>query len=150
MYPIETRAVPLGAQTPHQHEQRDLWSQGGTCAATCFAVSMGMAKETPSAVSAFIEEMPTTSPARLTSGPPEFPEFIAASVWMKSVFGPANPSSTACTADSMYHFGAPHHVWSQQGSMLPTLLQVPQPAEVKILAATPKYVVSRRADDCSI
>ena len=28
--------------------------------------------------------MPTTSPRRLKSGPPELPELIAASVWMKS------------------------------------------------------------------
>jgi len=28
--------------------------------------------------------MPTTSPFRLTSAPPEFPGLIAASVWMKS------------------------------------------------------------------
>ncbi len=28
--------------------------------------------------------IPTTSPRVLTSGPPEFPGFTAASVWMKS------------------------------------------------------------------
>ena len=77
------------------NEQGRLVGRGRTWAATCLAVSMGMAKETPSAVSAFMEEMPTTSPARFTRGPPELPEFIAASVCMKSEFGPANPSSTA-------------------------------------------------------
>jgi hypothetical protein len=32
--------------------------------------------------------MPTTSPAMLTSGPPEFPGLMAASVWRKSSNGP--------------------------------------------------------------
>lgn len=67
-----------------------------TCCTTCLAVSIGMAKETPSAVSAFIDEIPTTSPARLTSGPPELPLLMAASVCMNSVLGPAKPNSTAC------------------------------------------------------
>ena len=67
-----------------------------TCEAMCFAVSMGMAKETPSATTAFMEDMPTTSPSRFTRGPPELPLLVAASVWMYSVFGPARPSSTAC------------------------------------------------------
>ena len=33
--------------------------------------------------------MPTTSPAMLNSGPPELPRLMAASVWMKSSYGPA-------------------------------------------------------------
>ena len=32
--------------------------------------------------------MPTTSPCRLSSGPPELPGLIDASVWMKSSYGP--------------------------------------------------------------
>ena len=32
--------------------------------------------------------MPTTSPAALTSGPPELPELIAASVWIRPVSVP--------------------------------------------------------------
>ena len=32
--------------------------------------------------------MPTTSPCMLNSGPPELPRLIAASVWMKSSYGP--------------------------------------------------------------
>lgn len=66
---------------------------------------MGIANETPSAVSAFMDEMPTTSPARLTNGPPELPLLMAASVCMNSVLGPANPSSTPCdhTASEPLH-----------------------------------------------
>eukprot|EP00955_Chlamydomonas_euryale_P049322 354230-Chlamydomonas_euryale.AAC.10 len=37
---------------------------------------------------------PTTSPSRLTSGPPELPWLIAASLWMKPVRAAARPSST--------------------------------------------------------
>ena len=33
--------------------------------------------------------MPTTSPLRLKAGPPELPRFTAASIWMKSSYGPA-------------------------------------------------------------
>ena len=33
--------------------------------------------------------IPTTSPFRLKSGPPELPGLIGASVWMKSSYGPA-------------------------------------------------------------
>ncbi len=64
--------------------------------AMCFAVSMGMAKDTPSATTAFMDDMPTTSPSRFTRGPPELPLLVAASVWIYSVLGPARPSSTAC------------------------------------------------------
>lgn len=67
-----------------------------TCEATCLAVSMGMAKDTPSATTAFMEDMPTTSPSRFTRGPPELPLLVAASVCMYSVLGPARPSSPAC------------------------------------------------------
>jgi hypothetical protein len=38
-----------------------------------------------------MEFTPTTSPAMFTSGPPLFPGFTAASVWMNSNPGPATP-----------------------------------------------------------
>ncbi len=50
-------------------------------------MSMGIAKPTPAlervevAIAALI---PITLPSRSTSGPPELPGLIAASVWMKS------------------------------------------------------------------
>jgi len=69
------------------------------------ALSMGMAKDTPAVNMARMVEMPTTSPARFTSGPPELPLLMAASVWMYPVV-PAIPSSLACDAN---------HNPSQQG-----------------------------------
>ena len=54
---------------------------------TCAAMLTGMAKPMPMlppvrvAMAVF---MPTTSPRRFTSGPPELPGLMAASVWMKS------------------------------------------------------------------
>ena len=45
------------------------------------AVSIGMAKPIPSPPCAFIVFMPITSPSRFTSGPPELPTLIAASVY---------------------------------------------------------------------
>ena len=52
--------------------------------------------------------MPTTSPAMFTSGPPEFPGLMAASVWMKSKPGAATvrgaplrltiPNDTECSS----------------------------------------------------
>ena len=47
---------------------------------------MGMAKPTFMARAGLriAELMPMTSPAKLNSGPPEFPWLMAASVWMKS------------------------------------------------------------------
>lgn len=60
---------------------------------TCHAMSMGMAKPIPSEYSSFIELMPTTSPSRFTSGPPEFPALMAASVWMYSARVCRRPSS---------------------------------------------------------
>ena len=52
---------------------------------TCMASSMGTAKEIPMYPPLWLkimELMPTTSPSRLNSGPPEFPGFTATSVWM--------------------------------------------------------------------
>jgi hypothetical protein len=47
------------------------------------AVSMEMAKPSPSAVPRMTwVVMPTTSAAELTSGPPELPGLMAASVWI--------------------------------------------------------------------
>jgi hypothetical protein len=42
---------------------------------------------------------PTTSPAMLTSGPPEFPGLMAASVWMKSNPGRGDAERRALAAD---------------------------------------------------
>mmetsp|Transcript_34234 Transcript_34234/g.86241 ORF Transcript_34234/g.86241 Transcript_34234/m.86241 type:complete len:266 (+) Transcript_34234:427-1224(+) len=66
-----------------------------SCSTICLAVSMGMAKLTPSAASAFMAVIPMTSPSRLTSGPPLLPWLIGASVWMYSGQAPARPRSTA-------------------------------------------------------
>ena len=46
--------------------------------------------------------MPITSPLPLTSGPPELPGLIAASVWMRScIVSPLPPSIVRPTADTM-------------------------------------------------
>ena len=50
------------------------------------ARSIGIAKPMPWAPPPMIAvAMPTISPSTLTSGPPELPGLIEASVWMKSV-----------------------------------------------------------------
>ena len=50
------------------------------------ARSMGIAKPMPCAPPPMIAvATPTMSPSMLTSGPPELPGLIEASVWMKSV-----------------------------------------------------------------
>ena len=51
---------------------------------TDFAESMLIAKPTFWLPPASAVLMPTTSPAAFTSGPPEFPGLIAASVWSMS------------------------------------------------------------------
>src|SRR5687768_9331158 len=50
--------------------------------ATNFAVLDGMAKQIPCAIGMIAVFTPTTSPREVTSGPPEFPGFSAASVWI--------------------------------------------------------------------
>ena len=55
------------------------------CCAMSFATSIGMAKDSPMKppVRLYIWELiPTTSPRRLNSGPPELPGLTATSVWM--------------------------------------------------------------------
>ncbi len=57
---------------------------------------MGMAKPMPELCSAPLEAimvlMPMTSPRELSSGPPELPGLMAASVWMASSMGaPSEP-----------------------------------------------------------
>jgi hypothetical protein len=49
-----------------------------------FAESIGIANPMFSASWEPAELIPTTSPRRFTSGPPELPGLIAASVWMMS------------------------------------------------------------------
>ena len=48
----------------------------------------GMAKPMPEPPATIAVLMPTTSPCMLTSGPPELPGLMAASVWRKSSNGP--------------------------------------------------------------
>lgn len=48
-------------------------------------LEMGMAKPMPSASVLVAVLIPITSPAALTSGPPELPALMAASVWIMSV-----------------------------------------------------------------
>ena len=67
-----------------------------TCSIISWAESMGIAKETPVENSAFMQEMPTTSPARLIRGPPELPVLMAASVCIYCIALSDIPSSTAC------------------------------------------------------
>jgi len=47
-----------------------------------------MAKPMPEPPATIAVLMPMTSPCMLTSGPPELPGLMAASVWMKSSNGP--------------------------------------------------------------
>ena len=48
----------------------------------------GIAKPMPEPPATIAVLMPITSPCRFTSGPPELPGLIAASVWRKSSKGP--------------------------------------------------------------
>mmetsp|Transcript_11334 Transcript_11334/g.36152 ORF Transcript_11334/g.36152 Transcript_11334/m.36152 type:complete len:284 (+) Transcript_11334:582-1433(+) len=59
------------------------------------AVSMGIAKPMPAALARIAVLMPTTSPNSLSSGPPELPGLIAASVCMKLTFLFGMPTSAA-------------------------------------------------------
>jgi hypothetical protein len=47
---------------------------------------IGMAKPIPFPEATMAVLIPITSPAMLTSGPPEFPGLMEASVWMKSSY----------------------------------------------------------------
>ncbi len=70
--------------TPSQ--PRLTWPSLRSWSATSMATLMGMAKESPMKPPVRLkiwELMPTTSPSRLNSGPPELPGLIATSVWMK-------------------------------------------------------------------
>mmetsp|Transcript_29997 Transcript_29997/g.96794 ORF Transcript_29997/g.96794 Transcript_29997/m.96794 type:complete len:311 (-) Transcript_29997:324-1256(-) len=71
---------------------------------TCHAESIGIAKEMPSAIWAFIVLMPTTWPSRSTRGPPELPTLMAQSTCRKSVRW-AMPISEPCraVADTIPH-----------------------------------------------
>ncbi len=51
---------------------------------TCFAMLTGMAKPMPWPAATMAVLIPITSPYMLSSGPPELPGLMEASVWMKS------------------------------------------------------------------
>ena len=58
-----------------------------SCSATASMIRLGTAKATPSLPPPMLPEriavlMPTSRPALSSNGPPELPEFTAASVWM--------------------------------------------------------------------
>ena len=55
-----------------------------SCGRISFAIWLGTANPIVFACGLIAVLIPTTSPARLSSGPPELPGLIAASVWMKS------------------------------------------------------------------
>ena len=58
-------------------------SPATACCMIGLAMSIGMAKPMPDESVATAVLMPTTAPAASTSGPPELPGLIAASVWMQ-------------------------------------------------------------------
>ncbi len=63
---------------------RDSGSPASACCMIGLAMSIGMAKPIPWAVSAWAVVTPTTRPDPSTSGPPLLPGLIAASVWIRS------------------------------------------------------------------
>src|SRR5262249_12198319 len=92
------KSLELRLQKPFLSEERDprhasrlaLNGQNGGIPAAAAAFSMGTAKPMPTkkrwSVGFRIPvTMPTTSPSRVTSGPPEFPGLTAASNWMRFV-----------------------------------------------------------------
>ena len=54
-----------------------------SCAVTRLTMLAGIANPMPWPVATMAVLIPMTSPRRLTSGPPELPGLIEASVWMK-------------------------------------------------------------------
>ena len=54
-----------------------------SCAVTRLTMLAGIAKPMPWPVATMAVLIPITSPRRFTSGPPELPGLIDASVWMK-------------------------------------------------------------------
>ena len=73
----------LAVQRLHGDAQEAALDAALLQSATSSAVSMGMVKPMPRPWPR--ELMPTTRPSRLTSGPPEEPRSIMASVWMKAL-----------------------------------------------------------------
>src|SRR6185312_7131633 len=68
-------------------QPRTTWPCSTIWSSTRFAVRTGIAKPMPCAPtsrSSIAVLMPTSWPSAFTSAPPELPELIAASVWMKS------------------------------------------------------------------
>ena len=64
---------------------------------TAFAVLIGMAKPMPAlcpTLEAIMVLMPITSPCKFSSGPPELPGLMAASVWMASSMSMPSGSCT--------------------------------------------------------
>ena len=66
---------------------------------------MGMAKEIPSAILMVL--MPIASPSRLTNGPPELPNVIAASVYVDKVI---RPSGRQCVLEPLGRQTFPRHI----------------------------------------
>ena len=79
-------SVISAMDTPSQpHSTRPF---AASCGTSCLTRFDGIAKPIEMVRAAMLLT-PTTSPAMFTSGPPEFPGLIAASVWMKSKPGAA-------------------------------------------------------------
>src|SRR5439155_258283 len=78
---------PLQAVTDKQQSRFHTFDPPSSDDRTCFTWLIGMAKPTPTLPSTGLSIellMPITSPCTFTSGPPELPGLMAASVWMKS------------------------------------------------------------------
>jgi hypothetical protein len=84
-------------------------------------VETGTAKPMFSAPQLMAVAMPTTSPARLTSGPPELPKLIAASVWMKF----SNETSEMPRARPLALTTPTVTVWSRASGLPMTMIQSP-------------------------
>ena len=99
---MTARLVPLWRRFDH-----GAWAvTGATRSTTSRAVSIEMAKPMFDALAVPLPAatavlMPITSPAALTSGPPELPELMAASVWMRPSSWPDSVSSERSVAETM-------------------------------------------------
>ena len=77
------RSGPSWSWTVIPIQLRTTWPFS-SCGATSFSIWMGMANPIPCPAGFTAALMPTTAPRASSSGPPELPGLIAASVWMKS------------------------------------------------------------------
>ena len=71
---------------------RASFSPATACSMIGRAMSIGMAKPIPLLPDAIAVLMPMTLPSASSSGPPELPGLIAASVWMRLLRGRSEPS----------------------------------------------------------